>query len=181
MRVLPSTMLVPVIFLILSVASASYIVISALNYVQFFPALDQVQTHTAISSLSLEQDSASNSSWLSAQVTLANPTDYNGITIASVRVAVYFVRAASQGNLTLFQNPPLVGSESGGSLGPQKKDAFDIIIRLSQQNASSLISFRSSYPGQVVAVTKVAVELITFLDAAGGRIIYVIERELLFS
>ncbi len=181
MRSLPSTMLIPAIFLILSVASASYIVISTLNYLEFFPALDQVQTHTAISSLSLAQDSASNRSWLNAQVTLANPTDYRGITIASIRVAVYFVHVSSQGNLTLSPNPSLVGSQSGGPLAPQKQASFDVIIQLSQQNASSLISFGSKYPGQVIAVTKVAVELITFLDAAEGRIIYVIERELPFS
>jgi hypothetical protein len=172
-------MLVPAIFLILSVASASYIVISALNYVQLFPALDQVQTHTAISSLSFDQDVASNRSWLDAQVTIANPSGYTGIAIASVRVAVYFVHVTSQGNSTRFQSPPLLGSESGGPLGPQKQAAFDVIIPLSQQNASSLISFRSQPP--VVAVTKVAVELATFLDAAGGRIIYLIERELPFS
>jgi hypothetical protein len=148
---------------------------------QFFPALDQVQTHTAISSLSLGQDSASNRSWLNAQVTLANPTGYRGITIASIRVAVYFVHVASQGNLTLFVTPSLVGSQSGGPLGPQKQASFDVIIPLSQQNASSLNSFSSQYPGHVIAVTKLAVELITFLDAAEGRIIYVIERELPFS
>jgi hypothetical protein len=173
--------LVPVIFVLLSACSASYIVISALNYDQFFPALDQIQTHTSLSSPSLVQDSASNRSWLKAQVTLANPTSYRGIVIASIRLAVYFVHVASQGNLTLFQNPPLLGSKSGGPLGPHEQATFDLIVPLSQQNASSLISFRGQYPGQVVAVTQVTVELATFLEAAGGRIAYLIQREFPFS
>jgi len=112
---------------------------------------------------------------------LTNPTDYRGITIASIRLSVYFVQVASQGNLTLFQNPPLVGSNSGGPLGPHEQAAFDLIVPLSQQNASSLISFRSQNPGKVVAVTQVTVELMTFLEAAGGRIAYLIQREFPFS
>lgn len=181
MRYIKATILVPAIFVILSVASASYIVLSSLNYVQLFPALDQIQTHTNISNLSLGQDSASNRFWLSAQVKVANPAQYSGISVASIRVRVYFVHVAPQGNMTLFLNQSLLGSDSGGPLGPQNQATFDVIIPLNQQNATSLTSFRSQYPGQVIAVTTMAVELATFLDAAEGRTIYLVDQELPFS
>ena len=181
MRYLRANILVPAIFVILSVAAVSYIVLSSLNYVQLFPALDQIQTHTHISNLSVGQDSASNRSWLNAQVMIANPTQYQGISVAEIRVRVYFVHIAPQGNMTLFLNQSLLGATSGGPLGPQEQVTFNVIILLSQQNATSLTSFRNQYPGKIIAVTTMAVELATFLDPAEGRTIYLVDQELPFS
>jgi hypothetical protein len=182
MKFLARNTLLPVAFLLLCIGSVSYIVISAINYTMFFPALDQVQSHTSISSITLEQDPLSPSGErLDVHAILANPSDYTGLTIASVGVSVYFVHRSTQGNSTLFAFLPLAGTELGGPLGPRSQIPINLLLPLSSENASSLGSFSAQYPGQVAARISLILRVSTFLDSVTGYMPLIIDQELPFS
>jgi len=176
---LTSRRVAPSIFILLSISSSAYVIVSTVNYLRFFPALDQVQPQ--ISWISLQKDSLSNQTVIKVHIVVDNPTDYTGIRIFMADVGVYFIRVAPD-NASLFKGSPLVGSSLIDiPLGPRGQIASDIAVLLSGDQASSLASFNQSSSGRVIAHTVTTVWLITFLDPVVSRLPRSTEKELSLS
>jgi hypothetical protein len=177
---LTSRRVFPSIFILLSIGSSAYVIASTVNYLRFFPALDQVQPQ--ISWVSLQKNSLSNQTVIKVHIVVDNPTDYTGIRIFMADVGVYFIRVVAPDNASLFKGSPLVGSSLINSpLGPRGQIASDIAVLLSGDQASSLASFNQSSSGRVIAHTVMTVWLITFLDPVVSRLPRSTEKELFLS
>lgn len=178
----PRNSVLPIAFLLLSVGSVSYIVTSAINYDKFYPALDQVETNTSVSSITLRQDPLSPSGeTLDVRATVSNPSDYSGLTIQSFDISVYFVHPSSQGNSTLFAFLPLANRVLGGPINPRSQTPVDLLLPLTSQNATDLKNFSAQYPGQVIARIQLILLVSTFLVSVLGYMPLIIDKELPYS
>jgi hypothetical protein len=170
----------PSIFILLSISSSAYIIASTVNYVRFFPALDQVQPQ--ISWISFQRNSLSNQTLIRAHIVVDNPSDYTGIRVFMVDIGVYFIHIMAPDNASLFKESPLVGSRLIDSpLGPRGQIALDITVLVHGDQASSLASFNQSSSGRVIAHTVTTAWLITFLDPVVSRLARTTEKELFLS
>ncbi len=155
--------------MVLSVGSAVYTSVAAVNYLSFYPALSEIQTQ--LDSFSINTDSSMQRSTLDTHVTVSNPSNYNGFRLADETVTVSFY-VKSNTTITLFEGyRSLSGSNFvGGSLPPRSMVTANVLVHLNNENSTSLSAFRTMYPGQVVARILLRVEIITFLDSVTGRV-----------
>jgi hypothetical protein len=149
-----------ILFIILSLASTVFIFASTLNYIHFFPALDTI--NPTVSSVYYNPSSPI----VRTNVTIANPSDYQGLTLTIASIRVEF----TNGTLNLFHNLPLQGQETNTyPLGPHTSISETITIIINLSNATALNSLVHNSPGQVTAHVVLTVQIGTFLDPVTGN------------
>jgi hypothetical protein len=155
-------LLASLLFASLSVGSAGFVASSALNYLGFYPALSQIQAQVSSASLYVPSNGQPK---LFVEVTVSNPTGYNGLAVRDAQVMFSF-QVNGYPNITLFQGGPLVGHESVGmGLGPNSQMVFRVNAQVNPENISSLLALTRSYPGMVMAHANLQVNMITFLES----------------
>jgi hypothetical protein len=156
------------LFTFLSLASAAYVSISTVNYLQFYPAIGRIDF--GIVNVVVHRDSVSNQTRLLASFVVDNPSGYVGFRVKSFDLRVYFIHQTPEKNFTLFQFPLLIGSTPVDSpLGPNAKISSNVTILFYPDQSSSFQAFNETYSGQVIAHAFETVQLITFLDPVTGR------------
>jgi hypothetical protein len=156
---------------LLSVGCAAYISVAAFNYLLLYPAINEIQNQMPfqVDKLSFLPGSGSNQSVLTAQITVSNPSDYSGFRLYAVSVTLFFYDLANRNN-TLFGSPNPINGEQmiGAPLGPHSVDSESLVIGLTSQQATQLVSFQSRYPGQVMAEIMLRIDINTFLESVTG-------------
>jgi hypothetical protein len=163
-------------FVLLSLGSAIYVSVAAVNYLLLYPALDQIGAEQSyqVSHLSLIQSQPSNRSSLIVGTVVSNPTGYYGLSLSSVAVTLYF-SAQSDPNSTIFQTTSgeLSASETVNSLlGPSSTDSVSLQVPLTSNQTSTLISFYNQFNGRIVGNINLRVDIATFLLSVTGTDAY---------
>jgi hypothetical protein len=164
-------LIVSIAFISLSVGSAIYVSLATLNYLQFYPAIERLQTN--VTKVSFVPGTSSNSPIVNAHIAVDNPTDYSGFKIRQVYFETFFF-VQSNYNITLFgpHDRLNVSAMPPAQVPANSVIAFDVTIGLSSGQATQLASFDSTYSGQgVIAWTSLRVDISTFLVAATGTTI----------
>jgi hypothetical protein len=156
--------LLPVSFVILSLGSAVYLSSITLNYLNYYPALGQLTAQ--VDSVSVVQ--ASNSSRVSSQISISNPSDYSGFRIGEAEVSMFF-RAMNSSDTLFLSSLANYVQPVGGQLATRSTVSATIQVQLSPSEASSFESFDTTYSGRVFANVTLTVSVITFLDPLVGR------------
>ncbi len=154
-------------FFLLGIGSTVYVSAAALNYLGFYPALDQVQAKVA--SLTLAQSSSINQSNLIVLVKVSNPTGYSGLRIGDISVTLSLYVETNKSN-TLFVAPDELFAKQiiQDQLRPNSIYSASIPIELSPQQTAEITSFSSQYKGEVMAVVVFTVDIVTFLQSVTG-------------
>ena len=172
-------------FVLVSLSSAIYISIAAINNLSLYPALDEIgnQQLFKVSGLILGAVPGTNQSRLEVQISVTNPTQYSGLQLSNVDVMTRnFTAQSSSGteNITLTSYPN--ASEAvNNELQPASTDTVTVIIPLSSNQASILTHYNSMHPGQVFATVDLRVDISTFLVSAIGAYPYTRTQEVSLS
>ncbi len=155
--------IVPLAFVVLSIGSATYLSISTVNDLSFFPALQQTQV--AIESLAYHYF-ANATSWLNVTASVYNPSTYTGLTLDYIFTQVSFnANGESFNNASLVSQPLSVNT----AIGPGVNISRTIAMSIGSQEALSLESFVASHGGSITAHVFVQAEITTFLEPMIGR------------
>ena len=166
------------IFIAVSVSSAVYISVAAVNYLDFFPALAQLSSQVT----SVGFVNASTGPSLSARVDVNNPSDYSGFKLADLSLKLYFGHSNASTTQTLFQDNPLFGlAVPNSDLGPRSSLVSFLNITLNSQQLASLSDFNRTYYGQISAHVVLTVDIRTFLDPVIGVTVLNIAQDLSLS
>src|SRR6266516_2142608 len=141
------------IFIAVSISSAVYISVAAVNYLNFFPALDQLSGRVT----SVGFVNASSGPSLSARVDVSNPSDYSGFKLADLSIKLYFGHSNASTTQSLLN------------------------IMLNSQQLASLSDFNRTYYGQISAHVVLTVDIRTFLDPVIGVTVLNIAQDLSLS
>jgi hypothetical protein len=162
--------MVSIAFVVLTVSSTIYVCLVSFNYLQFYPAIERLQS--SITKVSFVPGSSSNPPTVIAQIAVNNPTGYSGFNIRRAYLETFFF-VQSNNSITLFWSPRLNASVLPTSqVSPNSVYSFDLTIALSSGQGAQLASFDSRYSSQgVTAWTKLRVDINTFLVAATGTTI----------
>ncbi len=157
--------LVAVAFILLSVGSAGYLSSITLNYLNYYPALRQL--NAKVDSVSIIQ--GSNWSTIDSRISISNPSDYSGFSLGDAVLSMFF--EATNSNDTLYPGGAStnVVQTVGGKLATHSTVSAVIVTQLTPEQASSLQSFDTTHSGQVLANGTLTVQVITFLDPLIGR------------
>ena len=153
----------------LCVGSAIYIPLATFNYLGFYSALSQIGSQ--VDKLLLVQSQPS----LEVQVSVTNPSDYSGFTLTQVTVqSIYFYEQANHTNNIFVppSNEPNASQSVDSPLGPRSSDHVTILIPLSQEQTRELVSFNSTYSGQILGEVNLRVDIGTFLISVIGTETY---------
>ena len=166
------------VFVAVSVSSAVYISVAAVNYLNFFPALAQLSSRVT----SVGFVNASSGPSLSARVDVSNPSDYSGFKVADLSLKLYFGHSNASTTQTLFQDNPLFGlAVPNRDLGPRSSLFSLLNIMLNSQQLASLSDFNRTYYGQISAHVVLTVDIRTFLDPVIGVTVLNIAQDLSLS
>jgi len=166
------------IFIAVSISSAVYISVAAVNYLNFFPALDRLSGRVT----SVGFVNASSGPSLSARVDVSNPSDYSGFKLADLSLKLYFGHSNASTTQTLFQDNPLFGlAVPNRDLGPRSSLFSLLNIMLNSQQLASLSDFNRTYYGQISAHVVLTVDIRTFLDPVIGVTVLNIAQDLSLS
>ena len=167
-------------FLFLTIGSAVYISVAAVNYLSLYPALDQIQIQLV--SLSFAESPSINQSSLTAVVMVINPAGYSGLRVGDISVAVSFYVRTNQ-NVTLFTGADQLLTKQIllDQLRPNSTYSASILIKLSPQQIGEIVSFTRQYKGEVMAVVYPTVDIITFLQSYTGPVQYTQTENILLS
>jgi hypothetical protein len=150
-----------IIYIVITVSAATSLLVSAINYVQFYPALQDVSAD--IRAQQIPVDSQNRPTQVVAKLAITNPTSYSGLKLEYVVVHLYLT---ASNNNTLFQSIPLLGSNSTLEiLAPGTSFLLRIIFPLIGNQSSALASFLTKYGASIVSHYNVEIHLYTFLDA----------------
>jgi hypothetical protein len=155
------------IFIALSIGSASYLLFATLNYLDFYPSLASLHPSTLKVTL---QGATSANPLLLAEVSVENPSSYSGFSLKTLHLKLYFTPAS---NYTDFQSSigsPEADTDVTASLGPHSRFDSSMGVPLNSQQVASLLSFNSTYDGQITVHALLTVDIITFLEPVTGRI-----------
>ncbi len=159
-------------FIFLALGSAANISLATLNYLRFYPAVNQIQLQ--ISSAILVRY-VPNGTIVRAHVLLDNPTDYAGFKATTIVVQTYF----EADNVSLFQAVPILGTQTlDRVLAPHSELALNISVRPDPDQAISLSSFNSTHYGRIVVHAFLRADVSTFLDPVTGEIMLTKEEAL---
>lgn len=152
--------IIPIVFVILSVASTVYVVSATVNYLHFFPALGTLQVQATQASFSQSQKT------LQVHVVATNPSDYSGIQLSGASIRISFYDKANQ-TTTLFETTPFQSNANFNrpDLSPQGRAYSDIIINLTPENTSQIVDFAQRHSGAVNAHMLLTVDFTTFLTS----------------
>lgn len=156
-------------FTVISLSSAVYISVIAINYLAYFPALAQIDSRvTNVAFLD-----GSDGPRFSTKVTVENPGDYSGFTVGDLSLKVFLehgnASAIGSFNETLFADQPLTGVlRVNTDLAPRSQTVISIILSLNQQESAAFSSFDQKYHGNIFVHSFLTVDVITFLFAATG-------------
>jgi hypothetical protein len=151
---------------LLSIGSAVYLTSITLNYLNYYPALEELSAR--IDSTSVVQ--GSNWSKIDTRITVSNPSAYSGFNPAEADVSMSLQANNSQATLFSGNNQLNTIQTISGQLGPHSSFETDVVTQLSTENAASLQQFIGQNPGSVMANVTLTVYVITFLDPTVGRI-----------
>jgi hypothetical protein len=99
-------------------------------------------------------------------VTVANPSDYQGFTLTQASIRVEF----TNGTFNLFHDLPLQGQQTTTlPLGPRTSVSETITIIINPSNQTALNSLVRNSRGQVTAHVLLTAQIGTFLDPVVGN------------
>jgi hypothetical protein len=155
--------LVSIVFIVLSLGSSVYILASTANYLHFFPALDSIQARVGSAYFNR---GTSGLPYVSANITIDNPSDYQGFNLVRADVRISFTNSTS----SLLQNLPLQGQQPKTSpLGPHSSISEYIAIIMNTDNATALDSFVRNSASPVRAQVLLTAQIGTFFDPVIGN------------
>jgi len=161
-------MSVPYAFIILSAISTVYLVASAINYLSFYPALNELESN--ISTVTLTTVVMNSSGTLLANVTVTNPSDYSGLTVANMFLSTFFL-PSNMSNSPLFNETRLTGTASYFiPLPPRTSINLDITTHLTPGMVSSVSRYLSVNSNMITASCLLDVYVSTFLDKDLGYV-----------
>ena len=151
-------------FILLSGASTVFLAVSTINYLGFYPALNQINAR--ITSLVLVN--ASTGGHVLASVYIDNPSDYSGLMVATIYFTTYF---SNSSNVSLFQGNPLNGFQSYFTALPAGTHvSLNASLPLEPGQTAQLSSFYASSQRMIIGSCTLDVKVSTFLDNALGYI-----------
>ena len=151
-------------FLLLSVASAAFLVTASLNYVQLFPAISQL--NTGVSRIVFENSAQA----VLVHVYVNNPVDYTGLNILTSSVSVYFFSSANASD-TLFKDSPITDeSNTNRPITSQATTAWDWTLVLRGNQTTAIAAFYTTHNSNVVARYSLSLNVVSFLSAASGPV-----------
>ena len=158
-------------FLFLTIGSAIYVSVAAVNYLSLYPALGQIQIQLV--SLSFAESPSINQSTLTAFVKVMNPAEYSGLQVGDISVAVSLYLRTNQ-SVTLFTGADQLLAKRilMDQLRPNSTYSANIPVKLSSQQIGEIVSFTRQYMGDVMAVVYPTVDIITFLQSYTGPVQY---------
>lgn len=158
----------PYVFIILTAISTIYLVTSTINYLSFYPALNQA--NSSISTVTFTGTGMNGSGTLLASVTVSNPTDYSGLKVANMILSTFFL-PSNMSNPPLFNESRLAGSASYFlPLPPRASINLNITIHLTPNLASSLSRYLRVNSNMITASCLLDVYISTFLDKYLGYV-----------
>lgn len=152
----------------MALGSTAYISLATVNYLQFYPAIDRLDSN--VTKLIFVPGTGSSQASVVASIAVNNPTDYSGFKVRSASIEMYFFVRTDTAN-TLFDsaNRPATSVMLTTQIPPNSIYSMDLTILLNSTNSSALSSFYNSYSSQgVVGFTILRVYISTFLVAATG-------------
>lgn len=158
-------------FLFLTIGSAAYISVAAVNYLSLYPALGEIQIQLV--SLSFAESPSINQSALTAVVEVINPAAYSGLQVGDISVAVSLYVKTNQ-SVTLFTGADQLLTKRTllDQLHPNSTYSANVLMMLSPQQIGEIVSFTRQYKGNVMAVVYPTVDIITFLQSYTGPVQY---------
>jgi hypothetical protein len=158
-------------FVLLSIGSAIYISAASLNYLNLYPALDQIQSR--VMKVLFTQSSNASQSTLTTFVSVSNPSGYSGLRIGKISVMV-FLYVETNRSMMLFSVPnDLMGSQvTSVQLPSNSVYSTSIPVGLTSQQANQTVSFTSQHIGNVAAEVTFTVDIRTFLVSVTGSVPY---------
>jgi hypothetical protein len=155
------------------IGSAIYVSLAALNYLSLYPALSDIQQQMPFQVDNASLIQAAGVPTIAVYVTVSNPTSYSGLGLSHVSVMLYFFADANPNN-TIFYNPIALNASQvvGVPLGPNSADTVKLVVQLTTEQATQLVSFNDTNQGQIMAAVMLRVDLSTFLEPVTGTIFY---------
>lgn len=152
----------------MTVGSTIYVSLATVNYLQFYPAIDRLDSN--VTKLIFVPAMGSNQASVVASIAVDNPTDYSGFKVRTAGIQMYFfVRTDSTNTLFDSANKPGTSVMLTAQIPPNSVYALDLTVPLNSTQSSAISSFYSSYSSQgVVGFTILRVDISTFLVAATG-------------
>lgn len=157
-------------FIALSISAASLLVVSAYNYVSFYPALAQLQLST--SKITMEGNNSTGYQ-LVFHVSLSNPSGNSGFSLRDISLRFFFTNTTNSTGPADYLYRPIsfIGSlYVTRQLAAHSNYSFAIGVSLDSADVASLKDFSRLYPGQVMANVSSVAEIVTFLQPVTGRI-----------
>lgn len=163
--------LLGLLFVILSVGSVVYVSAATVNYLRLYPALGELEGQIRVNSVSFTPSRGSAQPQLAVKVTVGNPSDYSGFTLADASVTIFFFAQANS-NVSLFAQPnQLTGDEPVGSqLSPNSMVNVTVPVQINSQQADNLTMFYNAQGQSVSTEVILTVSIITFLDSVTGHL-----------
>lgn len=153
-------------FIVLSLGSAVYLSVITLNYLNYYPGISQLSAQ--IDSVSIVQ--GSNYSRIDTRITVSNPSDYSGFTVAEADSLTFLDSQTS--SATLFTGTGLIQENLviNKSIGPHSIFDTDVPTNLSPSQAGDLAAFEKSQNGNVMANMTLTIQVFTFLAGPAGPV-----------
>lgn len=162
-------------FVLLSLGSATYVSLAALNYLRLYPALDEMQNQMPyqVDKLSFVAGANYNESTLTAQISVSNPSDYSGFRLRTVSLSLFLYDQANR-SITLFSTPNVLDASQTvqGQLGPHAVDSITLAVPLTSDQARQIVSFDNSYSGNVMGEVNLRIDIVTFLVPVTGSVAF---------
>lgn len=168
---LTTSKLVTIIFTIVTIVSASYIVFAATNYDNYYwqarsAVLNTDTNNTTIDNIQLAGDNTNTT--IQILVSVSNPTGYSGLTFDSSQVNLFFYHTGNTSSRP-FEDSLIASKRLDQPLPPYSTIKTNLYIQLSPSQSNKIQTFKKSYAGQVVAYTVLTTFVDSFLDPVFGR------------
>jgi len=166
-------------FVVLAIGSAIYVSVASWNYLFLYPALEDIQNDQTYQVDRLLFLQTPNASVLDVKVSVRNPSQYWGLRLFSTATTINFTAVSPSGNVTIFPSfNPNASRMIGSPLGPRSVDAVDLMIPLTPNQTTQLVSFRAS---PIIGLVNLRVDISTFLESVAGTIVYTRTQEVPLS
>jgi hypothetical protein len=154
-------------FTVLCLGSCVLLLSLTINYNRLYPAVNNLTPQITV--LRVQKGAQPNQTILVAHLTIANPSDYSGLQLASG--SIQLSRPASNQSMTFMGATQTIMGDTviNAPLSPHSSYGVDITLQLPPENASYLYSFtQASNPGLLAHVT-ISFDVITFLNSVTGH------------
>lgn len=166
---------VALIFIVVSLASLSFILVASSNYNNYYwqarsAVLDPSSNNTIIRSMVASKDPSTGLITITARVSTGNPTGYQGLVLDQFALTLFCFHTGNinQSLFTPSANNLQSNDSPHESLSPYSTVSKDLVFNLNATQSSQLQSFNQTYQGNIEAHVITQVSITSFLDSVFG-------------